>query len=83
MANTYCEPANKESNTKIRRAAGMVSRNDNLGGIWGDLGAAIIGAFIGGFLFNITDIFVYGTIESILSSTMGAIILLWAIRMFR
>lgn len=83
MANTYCEPADKESNTKIRRTAGMISRNDSLGGIWGDLGAAIIGSFIGGFLFNITDIFAYGTRGSILSSIIGAIILLWGIRMFR
>lgn len=64
-------------------AAGMISRSDSFGGLWGDLGAGIIGSFIGGFLFHITDIFVYGTIESILSSIIGAIILLWAIRMFR
>ncbi|GMB00479.1 GlsB/YeaQ/YmgE family stress response membrane protein [Pelosinus sp. IPA-1] len=63
--------------------AGMISRSDSLGGIWGDLGMAVIGSFIGGFLFNITDVFVYGTIESILSSIIGAIIFLWAIRMFR
>ena len=83
MANTYCEPADRENNTKIRRATGMISSNNSFGGIWGDLGAAVIGSFIGGFLFNITDIFAYGTTGSILSSAIGAIILLWSIRMFR
>ncbi len=83
MANTYCEPADRESNTKIRRATGIVSSNNSFGGIWGDLGAAVIGSFIGGFLFDITDIFAYGTTGSILSSAIGAIILLWSIRMFR
>lgn len=62
---------------------GMISRGDSFGGLWGDLIAAIIGSFIAGFLFNITDIFTYGTLGSINSSTIGALMLLWAVRMFR
>lgn len=63
--------------------AGMISRSDSFGGLWGDLIAGIIGSFIGGFLFNITDIFTYGTLGSINSSMIGALMLLWAVRMFR
>ena len=62
---------------------GIFSRNDSFGGFWGDLVAGIVGSFIGGFLFNITDIFPYGTLGSINSSAIGALMLLWAIRMYR
>ena len=63
--------------------AGMISRRDSLGGFWGDLVGGIIGSCIGGFLFKITDIFAYGTLGSINSSAIGALMLLWGIRMFR
>lgn len=38
--------------------------------------------FIGGYLFSFMGISTYGTIGTIISSTAGAIILLWVIRMF-
>lgn len=63
--------------------AGMFSRKDSFGGFWGDVVASIIGSIIGGFLFNITDIFAYGTLGSINSSAIGALLFLWAIRMYR
>jgi|GEM_PF-3422724 len=63
--------------------SGIFSRKDSFGGFWGDLVAGIVGSFIGGFLFNITDIFAYGTLGSINSSAIGALMLLWTIRMYR
>jgi uncharacterized membrane protein YeaQ/YmgE (transglycosylase-associated protein family) len=62
--------------------AGMISRGGGFG-IWGDLVTGVIGSFIGGYLFNLMGISAYGIIGSIISSTVGAIVLLWVIRMFR
>ena len=42
----------------------------------------VVGSFIGGYLFSFMGISTYGTIGTIISSTAGAIILLWVIRMF-
>lgn len=62
--------------------AGMISRGGGFG-IWGDLVTGVIGSFIGGYLINLMGISAYGIIGSIISSTVGAIVLLWVIRMFR
>jgi len=61
--------------------AGVISRGGGFG-IVGDLVVGVIGAFIGGFVFNLMGISAYGTIGSIISSTIGAVVLLWVIRMF-
>ena len=61
--------------------AATISRGGGFG-FWGDLATGVVGSFIGGYLFNLIGITSYGIIGSILSSTAGAIILLWAIRMF-
>ena len=61
--------------------AGMISRGGGFG-IWGDLVVGVAGSFIGWFVFSIMGISTYGIIGSIISSTVGAVILLWAIRMF-
>ena len=62
--------------------AGMISRGGGFG-IWGDLVIGVIGSFIGGFVFNLIGLSSYGIIGSIISSTIGAMILLWVMRMFR
>jgi len=61
--------------------AGLVSRGSGFG-LWGDLITGVIGAFVGGFLFNLIGISTYGVIGSIVVSTIGAIIFLWVLRMF-
>jgi len=61
--------------------AGMISRGGGFG-IWGDLATGVVGSFIGGYLFNLMGIAAYGVIGSIIASTIGAIVLLWVIRMF-
>ncbi len=61
--------------------AGMISRGGGFG-LWGDLATGVVGSFIGGYVFNMMGISTYGIIGSIISSTVGAVILLWVIRMF-
>jgi uncharacterized membrane protein YeaQ/YmgE (transglycosylase-associated protein family) len=61
--------------------AGMISRGGGFG-IWGDLVTGIVGSYIGSFLFNLMGITAYGVIGSIIASTIGAIVLLWVIRLF-
>ena len=62
--------------------AGRISRGGGFG-LWGDLATGVVGSFIGSFLFKLIGISTYGTIGMIISSTIGAIILLWVIRKFR
>lgn len=50
-------------------------------GIWADLIVGIIGAFIGGFAFSLFGITMTGIIGELISSTVGAVILLWIIRL--
>jgi uncharacterized membrane protein YeaQ/YmgE (transglycosylase-associated protein family) len=61
--------------------AGQFSRGRGFG-LWGDLITGILGAYVGGFLFNLLGISAYGVIGSIIVSTIGAVIFLWVLRMF-
>jgi uncharacterized membrane protein YeaQ/YmgE (transglycosylase-associated protein family) len=61
--------------------AGVVSRGGGFG-LWGDLITGIVGAYVGGFLFNMMGISAYGMIGSIVVSTIGAVVFLWVLRMF-
>lgn len=61
--------------------AGVVSRGGGFG-LWGDLVTGIVGAYVGGFLFNMMGISAYGMIGSIVVSTIGAVVFLWVLRMF-
>ncbi|EGO62361.1 GlsB/YeaQ/YmgE family stress response membrane protein [Acetonema longum] len=51
-------------------------------GLWADIIVGIIGAFIGGYVFSWLGITTYGLVGSLITSTIGAVILLWAIRLF-
>ena len=51
-------------------------------GVWVDLIVGIVGAFIGGFLFSMLGIGTYGLIGELVASFVGAVILLWVMRMF-
>jgi len=61
--------------------AAKLSRGGGFG-IWGNLLTGIVGSYIGSFLFNLMGISAYGVIGSIIASTIGAIVLLWVLRMF-
>ncbi len=61
--------------------AGVISKGKGFG-LWGDLVTGVIGSFVGGFLFNLIGLSSYGIIGSIITSTIGAIVFLWILRMF-
>ena len=52
-------------------------------GLIGDLVVGVIGSYIGGYLFKVFDLSVYGTIGEIIMATIGAILLLWIIRLIK
>ncbi len=54
------------------------------GGFWGDLLVGIVGAFVGGFLFNaFGHVGTTGVnIHSILVATVGAVVFLWIYKAF-
>ena len=62
--------------------AGQLMRGHGLGLI-GDLVVGVIGAFIGGFVFRLLGFGTYGLLGSLISATVGAILLLWLIRLFK
>lgn len=51
-------------------------------GVWVDIIVGIVGAFIGGFLLSMLGIGTYGLIGELVASFVGAVILLWIMRMF-
>lgn len=61
--------------------AGQISRGHGFG-LLGDMIVGVVGAFLGGFLFNLIGINAYGTIGSIIVATIGSVVLLWIMRMF-
>ncbi len=62
--------------------AGQVMRGGGYGLI-GDLVIGVIGAFIGGWLLGALGIFAGGLIGSLVTATIGAIVLLLLIRLIK
>ena len=62
--------------------AGKLTRGQGFG-VVGDLVVGILGALIGGFIFRFLGITSFGLIGSLVSATVGAIVLLWLIRLVR
>ena len=52
-------------------------------GLIGDLVVGVVGAFIGGYLSGILGFSAHGTIGGIITATLGAVVLLWIIRLFQ
>jgi uncharacterized membrane protein YeaQ/YmgE (transglycosylase-associated protein family) len=61
--------------TKIMKGKGF--------GVFGNLLVGIIGAFIGGYVFGFLKFLTTGVIGSLFAAVVGAVILLWIIRMFK
>lgn len=61
--------------------AGQISRGSGFG-LWGDLIVGVIGALVGGFVFGLLGITAYGLIGSLVTSTIGAVLFLWLLRLF-
>lgn len=62
--------------------AGQISRGHGFG-VWVDLLVGIVGAVIGNFVFGLLGLHTYGLIGALITSTLGAILLLWIIRLFK
>lgn len=63
-------------------AAGKIMQGSSFG-VGGNIIVGIIGAFIGGFLFDILGFTTYGLIGSIITATIGAVLLLFIVNMVR
>lgn len=61
--------------------AGQISKNQGFG-MWGNLIVGIIGSFIGNIVLGFLGIAAYGIVGNIIASTVGALLLLWVIRLF-
>jgi uncharacterized membrane protein YeaQ/YmgE (transglycosylase-associated protein family) len=62
--------------------AGKIMRGHGFG-VFGDILVGIFGAVIGGFLFGLLNLASYGLLGSLVTATVGAIVLLWALRRLR
>ena len=62
--------------------AGVIMKGGGYG-LLGDIVIGIIGAFIGGFLFSLLGISAGGLVGQIITATVGAIVLIFVLRMFK
>lgn len=52
-------------------------------GLIGDLIVGVIGAFLGSWLFGMLGISTWGFLGSLITATVGAVVLLYLIRLFK
>jgi len=62
--------------------AGLIMKGGGFG-VLGNILVGIVGAFIGGFVFRIAGIAAGGLIGSIVTATVGAVLLLAAVRIIK
>ena len=62
--------------------AGQIMKGKGFGLI-GNLIVGVVGAFIGGLVFDALNIAAYGLIGSLIAALVGAIILLWIISLIK
>lgn len=62
--------------------AGQIMKGGGYG-LVGDLVIGVIGSLIGGFLFRMIGIYAYGLLGSLITATIGAILLILLLRLFR
>ena len=58
--------------------SGSIMRGGGFG-ILGNIGVGIVGAVLGGFLFGLLGLKAGGFIGSLVTATVGAVVLLWVI----
>lgn len=62
--------------------AGKIMKGKGFG-LVGNLVVGVVGAFIGGFVFNALDIAFAGIVGSLIAALVGALILLWIIGLIK
>ncbi len=62
--------------------AGQITRGSGFG-LLGDLIVGVLGSLLGGFLFGLLGIGTYGLIARLLMAVVGAVVLLFLIRLVR
>ncbi len=62
--------------------AGKLTRGHGFG-VVGDLVVGVLGALIGGFIFRLFGVASFSFIGSLVTATVGAVVLLWLIRRLR
>ena len=62
--------------------AGRIMKGKGFG-LVGDLVVGVIGAFIGGWAFGLLGLFPAGIVGTLITATIGAVILLWLIRLVK
>jgi uncharacterized membrane protein YeaQ/YmgE (transglycosylase-associated protein family) len=62
--------------------AGKIMKGGGFG-LLGDLVVGVIGAFIGGWAFGLLGLFPAGIVGTLITATIGAVILLWLIRLVK
>jgi uncharacterized membrane protein YeaQ/YmgE (transglycosylase-associated protein family) len=62
--------------------AGKIMRGGGFG-LLGDLVVGIVGALLGGFLFGLLGISAGGLIGSLITATVGAIVLIFLVRLIK
>lgn len=62
--------------------AGKMMRGSGFG-LFGDLVIGVIGSYLGGWLFGLLGLSAGGIIGSLVTALVGAIVLLWLIRLIK
>ena len=62
--------------------AGQIMKGGGFG-LVGDLIVGVVGALLGGFLFGLLGISAGGLIGSLITATVGAVVLIWLMRIVR
>jgi uncharacterized membrane protein YeaQ/YmgE (transglycosylase-associated protein family) len=62
--------------------AGTIMKGGGFG-LLGNILVGIVGAILGGFLFGLLGLVAYGLIGSIVTATVGAVVLLYLVRLIK
>jgi uncharacterized membrane protein YeaQ/YmgE (transglycosylase-associated protein family) len=62
--------------------AGQIMRGGGFG-LLGNIVVGILGALLGGFLFGLLGLSSYGLVGSLVTATVGAVVLLWLLRLIK
>jgi len=62
--------------------AGQIMKGGGFG-LVGDLVVGVIGALLGGFLFGVLGISAGGLLGSLITATVGAVVLIWLLRLVK